>query len=138
MDHEEDKEVPHEAEPLRIAGYGSTFKLQFRKPLSPKEIKSLTAEFINTIEERLMKRGAKGVGHIKLYIKGRSGYLHADTLGSKYGIHIGGSLKEPEVSVLMTVNTIALGTSKDYVFRATRESIENAAIRYDFLIEEGI
>jgi len=127
-------EAPHEEEDLSISGYGSTLVLRFGKPFSPDEIKSLAADLIKSIEDTLMRRGAKGVGRIKLHIKGNSGYLRADTIGSKYGIYIDGTMSEPEGSLQMTINTIALGSSKEDVYRATMESLEGVARRYNIMV----
>ncbi|MBC7113462.1 MAG: hypothetical protein H5T34_05550 [Candidatus Methanomethyliales bacterium] len=136
MPHEDRGEVPHEEEHISISGYGSTFLLRFSRPFSPEEIKVLVADFIKTVEASLMKRSAKGIGHIKLYIKGRSGYIRADTIGSKYGLYMDGTISELEGSVQMTINTIAIHTTKEDVFIATREGLEDVAKRYGFIVED--
>ena len=134
--HEAPHEVPHEEEDLSISGYGSTFVLKLGKTFSPEEIKVLAAALIKSIEDALMRRGAKGIGHIKLHMKGRSGYLRADTIGSKYGIHVEGTISEPEESLQMTINTIAIRASKEDVFRATGEGLEGVAKGYSFVVVE--
>lgn len=134
MDHE--IEVPHEEESLNIGGYGSTFKIEFSKPVKPEEIKHVIEAFIKFTENGLITNGAKCVGHIKLHVKGKHGYLRADTLGAKYGIHVSGSLSEPEESVQLTVNTIALGSAKRDVERITKSSIEQTAREYNFSVTE--
>jgi len=136
MGQEEGDGIPHEAEPLKISGFGSKFKLHFARPLNQEEIETLSVDLIKTIEDRLIKSRSKGIGHIKLYIKGTSGHLLSDTLGSKYGVHIERSLSDPEQSVQMTVNTIALGIGRDDIIRITRESIESTSKRYGFLLDE--
>ncbi|MGC8936948.1 MAG: hypothetical protein ACP5KV_06275 [Candidatus Methanomethylicaceae archaeon] len=133
MDHE--IEVPHE-ESLNIGGYGSTFRIEFGKPVKPEDIKQVIEAFIKLTEDSLIRNGAKGVGHIKLHVKGKHGYMRADTLGAKYGIHVSGSLSEPEKSVQLTVNTIALGIAKREVERVTKRSIEQTAKEYNFSLTE--
>jgi hypothetical protein len=129
-------EAPHEEEGLSISGYGSTFVLRFSRPFSLDEIKVLAADLIKSIEGTLMRSGAKGIGHIKIHIRGRSGYLRADTIGSKYGIYMDGTISEPEGSLQMTINTIALGSSKEDVHRVTRGSLEDTAKRFNFMVDE--
>ncbi len=132
MEDHEHPTVPHEEENLKIGGYGGEFQIQFKRAVEPSEIKLITVEMIEAITDGLMRKGAKGIGHIKAYIRGTNGYLRTDSLGSRYGIHIDGSLSKPEDSVRLVINTIALGIKKEEVARVTKESIRSLAQKYDF------
>lgn len=115
-------EIPHEEE--NISGYGCALKLK-----GFTEIKSFAIELIKTIADELIKKGAKGIGHIKLHIKGKNGQLKADTIGLKYGVNIEGLISSSEEYVI-TINAISLGLEKENVKDIVRESIVKLLKKY--------
>ncbi|MEM2743081.1 MAG: hypothetical protein QXF54_03670, partial [Candidatus Methanomethylicaceae archaeon] len=76
-------EIPHENENLNISGYGLEIQLESKGFIN---FESLAFEIIKVIANKIIKEGAKEIGHIKLYIKGKNGFIKADTIGLKYGI----------------------------------------------------
>ncbi|MCS7098310.1 MAG: hypothetical protein NZ922_04975 [Candidatus Methanomethyliaceae archaeon] len=106
-------EISHE----NISGYGCIFKLR-----GYAEIKSFAIELIKTIADELMRRGARGIGHIKLHIEGKNEYLRADTIGLKYGVYIEGLISSSE-EYITTINAISLGLRREDVEEIVHESI---------------
>jgi hypothetical protein len=128
------RNIPHEHETINIGGYGAAFRISSIKTVDPETFKSTVEQLVKEIAEACMRRGAKAIGHIKLYLKTQSGYLQADTVGMKYGVHIKSGIARPERIADLVVNSIIIGLGKKEVASATLNSVREVMKRHGFSI----
>lgn len=98
-------DIPHENEAINIGGYGAAFRITSPRAVDPTALRSVTGEIVKEIAEACMRKGAKAIGHVKLYLKAQSGYIRADTVGMKYGVHVDGNIARPERVANLVVNS---------------------------------
>jgi len=125
-------DIPHGDEAINIGGYGAAFKISSTRAVDPATLQSISRDLVKEIAEGCMRRGAKAIGHVKLYLKAQSGYIQADTVGMKYGIHVDGNIAKPERVANLVVNSIIIGLGKTEVASATLNSIREVMERHGF------
>jgi phosphoribosylaminoimidazole (AIR) synthetase len=136
MEKDAHRDIPHEDEAINIGGYGAAFKISSIRAVDPATFRSATGQIVKEIAEACMRKGAKAIGHVKLYLKAQSGYLQADTVGMKYGVHIEGDIARPERVADLVVNSIIIGLGKTEVASATLNSIREVMERHGFNISQ--
>jgi hypothetical protein len=125
-------DIPHENEAINIGGYGAAFRITSPRAVDPTALRSVTGEIVKEIAEACMRKGAKAIGHVKLYLKAQSGYIRADTVGMKYGVHVDGNIARPERVANLVVNSIIIGLGKTEVASVTLKSIGEVMERHGF------
>jgi len=136
MDDEHTHVAPHEEEGVNIGGYGAAFRISSPKAVDPAVLREIAEELVREITEACMRRGAKGVGHVKLYLKTAAGYLRADTVGIKYGIRVDGNIAKPEKEADLVVNSIIIGLEKTEVATAAVNAIEEVMTKHGFNLSQ--
>ena len=71
---------------IDINRYGIQLKLYAKKRREPSDVKEVVRVVTQEISDTCISMGA--MGHIKSCLKADSGFIKADTIGSKYGVHI--------------------------------------------------
>ena len=74
--------------PIDINRYGIQLKLYAKKGREPSDVKEVVRVVTQEISDTGISMGAMAIGHIKSCLKADSGFIKADTIGSKYGVHI--------------------------------------------------
>lgn len=136
MKKDDYRDIPHEDKTINIGGYGAAFKISSIRAVDPATLRSVTGQIIQEIAEVCILKGAKAIGHVKLYLKTQSGYLQADTVGMKYGVHIEGDMAKPERRADLVVNSIIIGLGKNEVASATLNSIRKVMERHGFRMSQ--
>ena len=136
MEKDVHHDIPHEDKAINIGGYGAAFKISSIRVVEAATFRSTAGQIVKEIAEACMRKGAKAIGHVKLYLKAQSGYLQVDTVGMKYGVHIKGDIAKPERVADLVVNSIIIGLGKTEVASATLNSIRDVIERYGFSMSQ--
>jgi hypothetical protein len=97
--------------------------LVVKKPLQPNAARELLGRLVAEIASKGMSRGALAVGHVKAILKAGSEFLHADTIGVKYGANTAGELRSPITRAELTVNAIMVGLPETVIEELTIKAI---------------
>ena len=118
-------EAPHHHGNLDIQGCGISAMLMARAPLQPDAAKELLGRLVAEIASKGMSRGALAVGHVKAILKAGSEFLHADTIGVKYGTSTAGEIRSPITRAELTVNSIIVGLPEAVIEEVTIKAIRD-------------
>ncbi|HRR54591.1 MAG TPA: hypothetical protein P5290_04540 [Candidatus Methanomethylicus sp.] len=118
-------ERPHRHGNLDIQGCGISAMLVAREALQPNATKELLGRLVEEIASNGMSRGALAVGHIKAILKAGEEFVHADTIGVKYGTSTSGEIRRPINRAELTVNSIMVGLPESVIREITVKAIRD-------------
>ncbi|MEM1985092.1 MAG: hypothetical protein QXW76_07500 [Candidatus Korarchaeum sp.] len=100
-----------------------SLKISSREFVFPEKFNEIVHEMVKEIADECIRRGAKAIGHIKLYLKTESGYVRADTVGIKYGVNVESNIKKPEREALLMINSIVIGLNEEELSEVTIDTV---------------
>lgn len=118
-------ETPHRQGNPDIQGCGINAMLVARAPLQPDAAKELLGRLVAEIASKGMSRGALAVGHVKAILKAGNEFVHADTIGVKYGTSTAGEIRSPITRAELTVNSIMVGMPAAVIEELTIKAIRD-------------
>jgi hypothetical protein len=104
-----------------------------KTPLQPDAARELLGRLVAEIASKGMSRGALAVGHVKAILKAGNEFVHADTIGVKYGASTAGEIISPITRAELTVNSIIVGLPEaaieEVTIKAIRDLFESQGVK---------
>jgi hypothetical protein len=101
--------VSHQEGKMDVRGHGLELMISSSRDVPPDEVTETVIEIMKSISKEVMYEGAVAIGHIKSYLKAKSGFVKSDTVGIKYGVNVYSELTEPVRTASLVLNIIVVG-----------------------------